>query len=267
MKLRSLGYRSDLIFAKFDGEISDRGSYLVVKTLTNPNYFWGNLIIFDRAPQQGDFDKWKTIFRTEFTDPRIYHLTFGWDSPDGEAGDISEFIKNGYTFEKSVVLTAQKVRLPKKCHPSVKVRPIESDQEWEEAIQVQLACKGENLSNFQWESFFRSQMGRYQAMVKSGAGFFFGAFLKEKLVACLGIFSDQDLGRYQIVSTHPEYQRQGICGSLVFHSAQYAFKNMGVKSLVMIADEKYHAAKIYETVGFKPAEKLVGLYWWDKSRG
>ena len=49
MKLRSLGYQSELIFTSFDGKVEDRGSYLVVRTLTNPNFFWGNLLIFDTS--------------------------------------------------------------------------------------------------------------------------------------------------------------------------------------------------------------------------
>jgi hypothetical protein len=32
----------------------------------------------------------------------------------------------------------------------------------------------------------------------------------------------------------------------------------------MVADEDYHAAKIYETVGFRPTERQVSLDWWDK---
>jgi len=266
MKLRSLGFKSELIFLKYDGQIIDRGSYLVVKTLSNPNYFWGNLLIFDGPPRNGDFHRWKNLFELEFTDPRIYHQTFAWDSPEGQVGDVSEFVANGFKFEKSVVLTAQNVYLPQKYHPTVKVRPIENAQDWEESIQVQIACGNESLSKAQWEGFYRSQMERYKIFIASGEGVWFGAYLNDRVVGCLGIFTDGDLGRYQIVSTHPMHQRQGICGSLVYESAQYAFERMKVKSLVMVADEEYHAAKIYESVGFQPTEKLQGLCWWDKTR-
>lgn len=54
---------------------------------------------------------------------------------------------------------------------------------------------------------------------------------------------------------------------MVFRSASYAFEKMGVKTLVMVADEEYHAAKIYESVGFVPTEKIVGVCWWDKAKG
>jgi hypothetical protein len=41
---------------------------------------------------------------------------------------------------------------------------------------------------------------------------------------------------------------------------------MKLKKLVMVADEHYHAAKIYESVGFVPTEKQVGVNWYDRSR-
>jgi len=36
MKVHSLGYQTDLIFPAFDGEVIDRGDYLVIKTPSNP---------------------------------------------------------------------------------------------------------------------------------------------------------------------------------------------------------------------------------------
>ena len=264
--MQSLGYRTELIFPNFDGEVIDRGPYLVVKTHSNPNYFWGNLLIFRNAPQKGDVRSWPNLFKKEFPDPRIYHMTFGWSpsSPSGE--DPSEFLAAGFRLEKSTVLTTQEVHHPKKHHPYVKVKPVESDEDFERSIQIQIACGGSELSKQQWDGFYRLQMDRYRQMIVKGYGLWFGAYLEEELVGGLGIFTDRNVGRFQIVSTHPDYQRKGVCGALVYQSAQYAFKSMGVESLVMIADEAYHAAKIYESVGFKPTEKLTGLCWWDKER-
>ena len=104
-------------------------------------------------------------------------------------------------------------------------------------------------------------------MVQSGLGCWFGGFLGSRMVASLGIFRDGDVGRYQIVSTHAEFRRRGICGSLVYLSARHAFEEMGLTTLVMVADEDYHAARIYESAGFIPSEKILGVCWWDKARG
>ena len=84
LNLRSLGMRSEFIFVDFDGVIEDRGDYLVVRTPENPTYFWGNFIVMRRPPRAGDLAAWREIFHSEIRDPRIYHETFGWDSPEGE---------------------------------------------------------------------------------------------------------------------------------------------------------------------------------------
>lgn len=258
MELKSLALKTDLIFTKQDGEILDRGNYLVVKTTSNPNFFLGNLIIFENPQKTDLLDDWVKIFDKELTDPRIYHKTFAWDSE--EIGEIEPFEEAGYKFEKSVVLTATKNQIvaPAKQNLRIKIVPIK-DFDWHEVISVQSAI------NPQDASFYAKQALAYQKMVKEGLGEWFGAYLDDILVGSLGIFKEYKIGRYQIVSTHPTYQRLGICSTLVFKTAQYAFSHMGIDKLVMVADENYHAARIYESVGFRPVEKMYGVCWSDKS--
>ena len=109
-------------------------------------------------------------------------------------------------------------------------------------------------------------MAQYRKMIESGNGRWFGATFDNQIVGSLGIFSDGDIGRYQIVSTRKDFQRRGVCSTLVYKSAKYALEKMKLNKLVMVADEDYHAAKIYESVGFIPTEKQVGVCWWDKSK-
>jgi RimJ/RimL family protein N-acetyltransferase len=254
MELKSLALKTDLIFTKQDGEILDRGNYLVVKTNSNPNFFWGNLLIFENAPTSGVLDEWVRIFDKEFTDSRIYHKTFAWDSE--EIGDIKPFEEAGYKFEKSLVLTTTKVQIiaPKRPNLKISVIPIKK-YDWGEVVRVQ------SSTNPQYANFYAKQALAYQKMVEAGLGEWFGAYLDNLLVGSLGIFKEGTVGRYQIVSTDPAFQRQGICGTLVYKTAQYAFSKMGIEKLVMVADEDYHAARIYESVGFRPVEKMYGVCW------
>jgi hypothetical protein len=62
MHIKSLGYRTDLIFASFDGEIFDRGDYQVIRSPTNPTFYWGNFLLFPQPPQEGDHEKWRERF-------------------------------------------------------------------------------------------------------------------------------------------------------------------------------------------------------------
>ena len=54
----TLGWRTDLNFVRFDGELIERADYIVVRTPANPTYWWGNFLLFDQAPQAGDAAEW-----------------------------------------------------------------------------------------------------------------------------------------------------------------------------------------------------------------
>jgi len=266
MNIKSLGYRTDFIFNRFDGEVTELENYYLVRTANNPHYFWGNLLLFKDVPKEGDYKNWVSNFHKEFDGEKHYHITLAWDSPKGDRGIIDEFLANGFNLEKSMVLSTESVELPPKFNDRVHVAPITKPEDFELAIEIQVASAHDYLSKKSWGSFYRKQMEQYKRMIKRDLGQWFGGWIDGELAGSLGIFSDGDIGRFQIVSTHPKFQRRGVCSSLVYHSTKYAFDKMGLKKLVMVADEEYHAAKIYESVGFKPTEYMIGLCWWDREK-
>jgi GNAT superfamily N-acetyltransferase len=267
MEVQSLGYRTDLIFPKFDGQILDRGSYLVILTPTNPTFHWGNFLIFPNPPGKGDLETWKAIFSREIR-PQVKseHFAFGWDTAAGELGEVKPFLDEGFTLNQAVVLTTRQVKTPPKYNQEVVIRPLCEDWEWEQATQNQIACRSLEHSLEDYQVFKRAQMNRYRLMTCAGLGFWFGAFLGKQLVADLGVFAAGKIARFQQVGTHPDYRRLGICGALVFQASRYALEQMKIETLVMVADENYHAAKIYESIGFEPKEHQAGLDWWQKSQ-
>lgn len=264
--IKSLGYKTDFSLVSFKGRLSQKQNYLLVESMYNPSYFWGNLIFYKEAPKKGDYSKWVSDFKKEHTNPSIYHMTFAWDSPEGEIGEIDEFLEAGFELEKGVVLSTDKIIKPTKYSEDIKVKALESDEDFRRCVQIQTACGDTDLSKDKLEEFYSRQMDIYREMISAGKGYFFGAYKNDILVGSLGVFRCEDLVRFQIVSTDPNYQRQGVCSTLVYEGAKFALENMGIEKLVMVADEEYHAAKIYESVGFKPTEKLVGLCWYDKDR-
>ena len=264
MEVQSLGYRTDLIFPKFDGQIIDRGDYLVILTPTNPTFYWGNFLIFPSPPQEGDLKNWKAIFAKEISSKQATeHFAFGWDTVKGEKGEVQPFLDEGFNLSQSVVLSTQKVNIPPKYNQDVVIRPLVEDWEWEQATENQILCRPSGHSLEDYQTYKHDQMLRYRNMSKAGLGSWFGAFLDNKLVADLGVFTDKEIGRFQQVGTHPDYRRRGICGTLVYQASLYAQENFQVETLVMAADEHYHAAKIYESVGFQPKEHQAGLDWWE----
>lgn len=266
MDVQSLGYRTDLIFPAFDGEIIDRGNYLVIVTPTNPTFYWGNFLLFSSPPGPGDLNHWKSIFADEIgARLNAEHLAFAWDTVTGELGQVKPFLDNGFNLIQSVVLTTDQVNPPPKYNHEIVVRPITLAGEWEQAFQNQVACRSPEFSLAGYQVFKKQQMGRYRQMTRAGLGVWLGAFLEEQLVADLGVFVTGRIGRFQQVGTHPDFRRRGICGTLVYQASRYALEYLAVKTLVMVADENYHAAKIYESIGFRPTERQVSLEWWAET--
>lgn len=265
MEVQSLGYRTDLIFPEFDGEIIDRGSYLVILTPSNPTYHWGNFLLFPNPPGKDDFNNWKSIFAREIGSRlNVKHIAFGWDTVEGQLGEVRPFLDEGFNLNQSVVLTAHQVKIPPKYNREVIIRPVTEDWEWEQAVENQIACRPSEFGLPGYRVFKQAQMARYRQMTRAGLGAWFGAFLEKRLVADLGVFVTDTIGRFQQVETHPDYRRRGICGALVYQASCYALEHMKVGTLVMAADENYHAARIYESLGFKPKEYQASLDWWDK---
>lgn len=263
MVIRSLGRLTDLIFAKFSGTVIDKGSYTLIQTPSNPGYHWGNYIIFDHTPQKGSFKKWTQLFDREFSyysEP--HHYVFTWDTGASNKGDYQEFLDANFKLESAFVLTSDKLNPPPHINNRVQVRKILSDKDWAEVTQLQILCAEPQFMNGDYEQFKQRQMASYRKMSEAGMGSWFGAFRDGKLVGDLGIFYEGNMGRYQSVGTHPDHRRQGICGTLVYQAGLLAFAEFGVSHLVMEADIDYHAARIYESVGFKRNEVNYALSWW-----
>jgi GNAT superfamily N-acetyltransferase len=262
MHLRSLGYRTDLIFPAFDGEIIDRGHYIVVRTPSNPTFYWGNFLLFSQPAREGDFRTWRDLFAREIgTPPGTEHQAFGWDSPEGEPGLIEPFLQAGFEATKEVVLTTSAPRAPSRPSQSAKIRALESDAEWLQALDLQLTCMEPEHAKADYREFRIRALNRYRRMSVAGLGSWYGAFIGERLVADLGIFHNHDLGRYQSVETHPDFRRQGIAGSMIYEAGRQALAEHGLKMLVIIAEDDSAPERLYRSLGFSPKEKTAGLLW------
>jgi RimJ/RimL family protein N-acetyltransferase len=261
MKLRSLGYRTDLIFIRFGGRVTDRGRWLEVESPANPTFHWGNLLIFDASPGPSDFPRWIERFDQAFAHaPEVRHMTFGWDSSDGESGEIGPFLEAGFHLEEQVVLTARAVVPPPHRNPAIDVRALSCDHDREAATLEQLASEAAGAPlTAGFETFKRRQMAHYRSMADAGICTWYGAFLDGRMVGDLGLLREGALGRFQTVVTDPAFRRRGVCGTLVYEVARRALEQEGLEQLVMVADEHYHAARIYETIGFRPTGLTRGL--------
>ena len=260
VELRSLGLRSDL--AMINGEILDRGEYLAVRSPLEPTFYWGNLLVFAKPPQDGDLQRWEALFAAEFKDlPEVSHRTFVWDKADSP-GVVADFAEAGYRVEHSVVLTAQNLVLPKHPNTEVEIRALETERDWQDLLDLKVVCRDEGHKEDHFRGYAEGRLRGYRKRIDAGIGEWYSAFVGEQQVASLGMFRSDRAGRFQIVITHPAFRRRGICGTLVHHVARQTLDRSDIDSLVMLADTEYHAARIYESLGFSASEKLTGLCRW-----
>lgn len=260
--LVSLGYRTDLIFPAFDGEILERDGYIVVRTPSNPTFWWGNYLIFRERPREGDVDDWRNAFRREIGGtPEVRHQAFGWDVPEEDPGDCAPFLAVGFRRTCCRVLTSARPRSPENSAPEVAVRALATDADWSAALDLQVLCREPDFQEAPFRTFRERSMTRYRAMAAAGLGHWFGAFVGDQLVADCGVFHDRRVGRYQSVETHPEYRRRGIASRLVAAAGQATIARFGLDTLVIVADDDSSACRIYQSAGFEPTQMQWGLEW------
>lgn len=261
MYIKSLGYRTDLIFPRFEGKVIERQDYVVVRTPANPTFYWGNFVLFRSAPCIGDLENWKSVFSLEVASRQpTGHVALAWDTTDGDLGDIQPFLDDGFTVNNDVVLTAHQVHRPQKYNSAMEVLTLLDNKQWDTVLQNQLLVRDEERhEEVGYYVFKERRIEMHRRMIEAGLGIWYAAMINGQIVGGLGVFMDGTVGRFQSVHTHPEFRRLGICSTLVYVAAQHAMEWLGVKTLVMVADENYHAARIYESIGFKVCEHEVGI--------
>lgn len=268
MEVKSLGYRTDLIFPGFDGEILDRGSYMVVRTPSNPTFYWGNFLLFENPPAEGDFVRWRELFAREIgVPPNVNHTTLGWNTVKGERGSVAPFLDDGFRLERSTVMTARK--LNPSAHPATDlvVRPLASDEDWTQSVENQVASREPEFTEAGYRVFRQRVMERYRKMAARGLGDWFGGFLGNRLVADLGIFHTGSVGRYQSVQTHPDFRRRGAAGTVVYEASQYMVNCYGLETLVIVTETDSDAGRLYQSLGFAATEYQAGLEKWKGITG
>lgn len=251
MEVLSRAWRTDLaLLAGAGSSIEHRGTYIVVRTPDNPGYRWGNFLLLRRAPMPRQLDRWLELYDELF--PGSPHRAFGIDEPTGGRAALKGFADLGYQVSESAVLTADDVHLPRHANHATDIRQLTTDTDWEQRVALAIACGAHSPA---FETFARRQAAAERRLAETGAGTWFGAFDGGRMISGLGIFrAGDDLARFQNVETHPENRGRGLAGTLVHHAGRHALDELGVQTLVIVADPDHVAMRIYQRVGFRGTE-------------
>jgi GNAT superfamily N-acetyltransferase len=282
MQVTSLGFRTDVALRVLEGaETTDRGDYLVVRTRDNPDFYWGNFLLLGAWPEPGSADGWLARFAAEF--PAARHVALGVDAesdmpvpasgrlggvvfPQGGSGGMGppgkerasgasgapeEFRAAGLEPERATVLTCVGTGVVPPPRPSTEaeIRRLESDDDWQQSLQLAIRCFGDS------GSYLSHRAAARRRITREGRGAWFGAFTAGRLVAQLGVCdAGQGLVRYQDVETDPAARRRGLAGTLVWRAGRYAAEAFAARLLVIVADPAENAIRVYRGCGFADAQ-------------
>ena len=280
MRLRSLGYRTDLMLARLQGAVvTDRGDHLVIRTLDNPAFHWGNYVLAGESWVDRPLADLVAIFHAEH--PRADHLVIGVDGVAGRVWGDEELAECGLEVDRSVVMTARQVHLPQHGNPDAVCRMLSSaprhgsglvsssgsdcaggpgsDSDWAAAVDLH-AIEHRDFDPVEFRDFVQRRMTARREQQEAGLGGWFGAFVDAKMVSGLGLFTDgSGLGRFQDVETLAAVRRTGLAATLVHHASVVGLREFGIRDLVMVADPDYSAIRLYRSLGFGESEIQVGL--------
>jgi GNAT superfamily N-acetyltransferase len=255
MAVTSLGFRTDLMVLSLGGStIDQRDGHLVVRTPSNPTFWWGNFLLLAEPIAPGAVPRLLELYTAEL--PDAAHVAWGIDSTDGTAGADDELAEAGFSIGRDTVLTASALRAPARS-TSATLRSLAGDDDWRQALDLHVSTNSSDPGVT--HDFLAAQVADQRALCDRGHANWYGAFEDGALCSSLGIVTDGgELARFQVVETHPDTRRRGFASALVYHAGQTAFER-GAKRLVIVADPECHAIRIYESLGFVAAERQVQL--------
>jgi ribosomal protein S18 acetylase RimI-like enzyme len=255
LEIASLGFRTDLMVLALGGSEIEHGErHVVVRTPTNPTFWWGNFVLFAEPVGPGDIPGRLALFADAF--PKAEHVAWGIDSVDGTIGAESDLVREGFELSRDAVLTATAIRPPSRG-VNAELRALAGDEDWTQALDLRIACLPDD--EHYTEPFVRAHLAGSRALCEQGSATWFGAFEHGTLRAALGIVSDGDgLARFQMVETHPDSRRRGLASALLYRAGSAALE-AGAETLVIVADPEYHAIGLYRSAGFDDRETKVEL--------
>lgn len=254
----NLGLETDLWLHAETGSVERRDDCIVVLTPDTPEYFFGNMLVLPQRPSDLDLPDLESQFTNLVgADPRIAHRTFTWPESGDSAASLDTATSRGYELTICDVLVAHPHDIvPAPKHPRVTIRALESQADWDVWSALQLADMPNPLDTTS-QRFIAHQQRAYRSLIDRGLGHWWGAFIDGEHAGSLGVFFFGGIGRFQSVITAPAFRNQGVCKTLVTEVLRLTRDR--ANAWVIVADESYHAGKIYRSLGFKPQGRTGSL--------
>jgi len=255
--MKVLEIATDLMVMGERSLCDDHPDRVVQRTPDEPNFWFGNRVIFKKAPTVAEAAI--AQFHADF--PEAEHICLCWDVPDLSLEAVTRLFEGtGIPVDQGDALTlAGPIRLPPPPE-GVTLRAFERDEDWAQRIAIGMNSRSANVSEADYLSYIENHMAKRRDEIAAGRGQWFGAFEGDVLLGDMGIFHDAQLIRYQSVQTRESARRRGIASALLVFALDWAQARAPKALPVIVADAGSDAGRLYRRAGFALAQTSVAAY-------
>ena len=256
--MKSLEFATDLMVQDGQTEIQIFDDRFVQRTPKEPNFWFGNRVVFFEPPKSAD----KLIAQFHADIPEAKHICISWDIPNLSIQSVKDvFESTGLRLEQGDVLALRRELKRADVPEGINIRPMISASDWQQSEAIGRADLLKNgAPEAGLDTFLKNKTTARQEQIAKGLGQWFGAFDGDTLAGDMGIFNDDQLIRYQSVQTHEAYRRRGICSALLCVCLDWAKSRAPEALPVIVANADTDAGRLYRRAGFALAETTIAAY-------
>lgn len=256
--MKSLEFATDLMVQEGQTEIQRFDDRFVERTPKEPNFWFGNRVVFYQPPTSAD----DLIAQFHADIPEARHICISWDIPNLNLQSVKDvFGSTGLRVEAGDVLALRQDLRRAEAPKGIAIRPLVSTSDWQQSEAIGRAdLLKDDVPEAGLDTYLANRTTARQEQIAKGLGQWFGAFDGDTLAGDMGIFNNDQLIRYQSVQTHESYRRRGICSALLCSSLDWARRRAPTAQPVIVAQADSDAGRLYRRAGFELAETTVSAY-------
>jgi ribosomal protein S18 acetylase RimI-like enzyme len=257
------GWRTDFILHRHAGAtVTAHDDCIVVRTPSNPGFYWGNCLLLAEDPADEDVDAWLSRFMQAVGDggPPPRHVAIGINTAY-QGQTLPAWSAAGLTLYVNAVMRCRPGDLlaPARAPAGqVVVRPIDFDRDVPAIVDLECADV-HGHDPVAYRHYRERQFALMAPLHASGLLHWFGLWCDGVLAADCGLMREHAApgatARFQRVATHPQWRRRGLCTALVAAVSRFGFTQWQVGEQIMVADPDDVAIGIYRALGFQAFEQ------------
>ncbi len=234
--------------ASFSVERREDG-FAVVETPRRRDFWFGNMLVLDRAPAPADYDAWLARHGAFFAGTDVAKRVVQWET-SGPCDDAPAPARPEVSLDVSAVLVSDTT--PEASpRADVTLRTVAGDADWSGVHRLERAETAGAPAGFADFYAWSTQMVRLD--VERGIARVVGAFEGGELVAFAGAYACAQWIRLTTPITAEAYRRRGLFSALFACAVREARGRFPAARIVVVAEARSAPDRLYRSLGFEGA--------------